>query len=141
MKYFTINELCASSTAKAKNINNTPSESIKAHLKEFVENLLDPIREELGYPIIVNSGYRCLALNKAVGGAPTSAHTIGYASDIHCKAESLAKMYSRILNFLTRNNIPYDQLIYERSKTSVWIHIGYKNQKGLQRKQHFNLNV
>lgn len=45
MKYFTIQELCNSVTAKAKGIDNTPTEEIKKHLTELVENLLDPLRE------------------------------------------------------------------------------------------------
>ena len=72
MKYFTINELIASDVAKNNNINNIPNQQEKNNLTALVDNILDPLREAYGKPIKVNSGYRCDALNKAVGGSKTS---------------------------------------------------------------------
>lgn len=74
MKYFTIKELCASDTARRKGIENEPTSEIVRNLTALVDNILDPLREAWGKPIIVNSGYRCDALNKAVGGVPSSQH-------------------------------------------------------------------
>jgi len=68
MKYFTINELCKSSVASKKKIDNTPSEEVKVNLERLINEVLDPIREEFGKPITVTSGYRCSKLNKEVGG-------------------------------------------------------------------------
>ena len=59
MKYFTIVELTKSATASRRGIDNTPSSTIKANLTELVDNILDPLREAWGAPIIVSSGYRC----------------------------------------------------------------------------------
>lgn len=56
MKYFTIEELVRSDTAKKLRINNSPSEKIEFNLREFIEKILDPIREDWGSPIYVNSG-------------------------------------------------------------------------------------
>ena len=55
-------------------------------MKVFVENLLDPLREIIDEPIAVNSGFRTLTVNKAIGGAqnPISQHTKGEAADIEC---------------------------------------------------------
>ena len=64
MKYFTIEELCYSDTAKKHKIDNTPNEEIIEHLTEFTENVLDKLREVWGSPIKVSSGYRCDELNK-----------------------------------------------------------------------------
>ena len=58
-KYFTLAELLRSDTAKKKNIDNTPSWDVVAHLGELVEKLLDPLRAAYGTPIRVSSGYRC----------------------------------------------------------------------------------
>ena len=92
MKYFTMQECTYSSTAVAKGIDNTPTPEIEAHIVESVETLLDPLREAwethckqngLGkVGINISSGYRCLELNKAVGGSSTSAHRYGYAFDL-----------------------------------------------------------
>lgn len=72
MKYFTIKELCKSTTAEQLGIDNSPNSEIVNNLKQLVEYILDPLRERYGKPIHVNSGYRCPALNKAVNGSKTS---------------------------------------------------------------------
>ena len=82
MKYFTIEELCKSQVASTKAINNLPTKDITLNLTNLVLKILDPLREKYGKPIIVNSGYRCPELNKAVGGSKTSDHQYGLAADI-----------------------------------------------------------
>lgn len=82
MKYFTIEEMTKSSTAKANGIDNTPSEEGVLKLQKLIEAVLDPLREWYGKPIKVNSGYRCEALNKAVGGSDTSQHCFDQNTEI-----------------------------------------------------------
>lgn len=82
MKYFTITELTKSSTAAAKGIDNTPSKEIIVNLTTLVDKVLDPLREWYGKPIYVTSGYRCEALNKAVGGVATSYHCFDKNTEI-----------------------------------------------------------
>lgn len=120
MKYFTITELSQSSTATQKGIDNTPNPDIIKNLESLVEHILDPLREKFGKPIIVNSGYRCPALNKAVGGSKTSHHMTGLAADI--TGGSVAK--NRILFSLIQElDLPFDQLIDE--KNYKWIHVSF----------------
>ena len=82
MQHFTIQELSASATAERLAIDNTPPHAARKMLTILIEQLLDPIRRRYGAPIIVTSGYRCPALNTAVGGALNSHHIIGCAADI-----------------------------------------------------------
>lgn len=120
MKYFTIKELCKSSTAIQKGIDNTPNSEIVNNLKKLVEYILDPLRERYGKPIHVNSGYRCPALNKAVNGSKTSHHMTGLAADI--TAGSVAK--NKILfNLIQELDLPFDQLIDE--KNFSWVHVSF----------------
>lgn len=121
MKYFTIKELCNSSTAKKLKINNSPSQEITNNLTRLIEVVLDPIRELYGKPIIVSSGYRCLALNKAVKGAINSFHTKGYAADLQGKSNEETK---KIFEIAKRLGI-YNELFYESSKNAIWVHIAY----------------
>lgn len=79
--YFTLEELTRSSIAKQYGIDNTPSPKIIQNL-EYVISRLNPIREEFGEPIYINSGYRCEKLNKKVGGSTNSAHKKGLAVDM-----------------------------------------------------------
>ena len=120
MKYFTIEELTRSTTASLRGIDNTPSQQVINNLIELVDNVLDPLREAWGKPIKVNSGYRCCALNKAVGGVPASQHMLGQAADITGGSrEANRELYS----LLKRLNLPVDQAINEHDFT--WLHISY----------------
>ena len=120
MKYFTINELCKSTTAVQKGISNSPNSQIVNNLEQLVEHILDPLREEYGKPIKVNSGYRCPALNNAVGGSKTSHHMLGLAADITGGSKIENKKLFKLAQTL---DLPFDQLIDESNFS--WIHISY----------------
>lgn len=120
MKYFTIKELCKSSTATQKRIDNSPNQDIVNNLELLVDNVLDPLRERYGKPIIVNSGYRCPALNKAVKGSKTSSHMKGLAADITVGSPSKNKI---LFNLIKDMDLPYDQLIDESNYN--WVHVSY----------------
>ena len=117
MKYFTLNELTYSSTAKQKGINNTPNTTIKANLINLVDNILDPLREAYGKPIVVTSGYRCLELNKAVKGAPKSQHVKGEAADIRTQSDK-PEDNKKLFDLALKLNLPFDQLIDEYKFTT-----------------------
>lgn len=128
MKYFTIEEMTKSSTAKANGIDNTPNQTAIDNLTKLIEIVLDPLREWYGKPIRVNSGYRCKVLNKAVGSkAKNSQHLYGEATDITAgsKAEN-----EKLFNYI-KDNLPFDQLINESDFS--WVHVSYR--EGRLRKQ------
>ena len=140
MKYFTITELCCSDTAIEKGIDNTAPPQVRVNLSILVNNLLDPLREAWRSPIKVTSGFRCGVLNRAVGGQSTSAHLYGYAADVVPMNGNM----SEFKEFVTRwaQGKKFDQILLEKdSKGREWVHIGYKNGKGLQRGQLRVLNV
>lgn len=137
-KSFSLAELTNSNTAKSRGINNTAPPKVVKNMKDLATNLLQPLRDHIGLPIKVNSGYRSPALNKAVGGVSNSSHLTGYAVDIVCPSYGNAKEFCRYIEkFLKENNIPFDQLIYEYG---TWVHLGYKSNAGLQRKQVLTIN-
>lgn len=121
MKYFTVKELSRSVTATQKGIDNTPNSEIIKNLEMLVDHILDPLREKYGKAIIVNSGYRCEALNKAVGGSKTSQHRFGLAADITAKSKEENK---KLFNLILKLDLPFDQLIDEKNYS--WIHVSYK---------------
>ena len=133
MKYFTINELCKSTTAKKNKIDNTPSEEIIENLTEFTEEVLDKLREVWGSPIKVSSGFRCEKLNKKIGGSKTSSHLKGYAADLVPVNGDIDGLVECAIELSKTFN--YDQIIDEYSGNKHWLHIGYKNLKGQQRKE------
>lgn len=106
MKYFSISELTYSTKARELHIDNTPfSYTIIDNLTNLIDNLLDSIRDMWGKPLHVNSGYRCSALNKAVGGKPTSQHLKGEAADITTgsKAEN-----EKLFEMIKASGLVYD---------------------------------
>ena len=123
MVYFTMDELCASETAKRLQIDNKPPREVVKNLERLVERVLDPARLWLGKPIIVTSGYRCEVLNNAVGGVANSHHCLGMAADI--KAANVVT--TRQLFNLIRDYLDYDQLIWEQG--GRWIHVSYVNRR------------
>ena len=129
MRHFTLQELTRSDTARRLGINNTPPASAIQALHELVDNVLDPLREAWGGPIQVNSGYRCPALNKAVGGSPYSQHQRSEAADITVGAPSANR---RLLALIKRLDLPVDQCIDE--KGCRWIHVSHR--KGHNRRQY-----
>ena len=131
MKYFSIKEMTKSNTATAKGIDNTPDQTITDNLTKLIEAVLDPLREWYSKPIIVNSGYRCEALNKAIGGAKSSQHMLGEAADITVGSkEENEKLFDYI-----KDNLEFDQLINESDFS--WVHVSYG--EGRLRKQVLEL--
>lgn len=122
MKHFTIEELTASPTAKRKGIRNTPGMTETKNLFALVNNILDPLREAYGKPIIVTSGYRCYLLNRAVGGATSSQHTKGQAADIRTLSDK-REDNKQLFDLIRELKLPFDQLINEYNYD--WVHVSF----------------
>ena len=138
MKYFTIQELTASATAERLAIDNTPPRAAQQMLTVLVEQLLDPIRRRYGAPIIVTSGYRCPALNTAVGGVANSHHIVGCAADITTGSiERNRALFALIIEMQAAHAIRFTQLIAEKGYR--WLHISYV--PGMPRNQIIDVNI
>ena len=134
MKYFTLKELTDSSSAKKHGIVNVPSIKEEFNLVSLVDNILDPLREAYGKPIIVTSGFRCNLLNKILGGSKTSQHMTGQAADIRTK-EDTPEENKKLFDLAIELDLPFDQLIDEYNYN--WIHISYSPK---HRKQILHIN-
>lgn len=128
-KYFTINELTKSATAQRLHINNNPTQEVKDNLNKLIDNVLDPLRELYGKPIIVNSGYRCTKLNKAIGGAKNSQHLVGQASDIRT-VQNTKESNKELFDLIKNSKLPFDQLINEYDYN--WVHVSYSSRNRRQ---------
>lgn len=122
MKFFTIKELTKSDAAKRSRINNVPTKQEEQNLIALVNNILDPLREAYGKPIIVTSGFRCERLNKLVKGSKTSQHRFGQAADIRT-VEDTKEENKKLFELIKELNLPFDQLINEYDFD--WIHVSY----------------
>ena len=144
-KNFNYSELIASNTATRLGIDNTPDEIIKKNLKDSVINLHQKVRDLLGYPMTISSGYRCHKLNVKVGGAvdkygkSTSDHCYGYAIDFTCPRFGTPQEIVKFLSKeLPKRGIPFHNLILEFPQSpNSWVHLSWKNRNGAQKNKNF----
>ena len=119
--HFTLAELTRTSHTT---ISNTPSLAGILNLVQLCIFILEPARAEFGEPIFITSGYRCKELNAAVGGVPNSNHLFGRAADIRVSSRANGQ---RLFAILAKNpNI--DELFWEHSKNSQWLHVAWSSQ-------------
>ncbi len=120
-RFFTLEELTFSNTAKAEGINNQPPATEIESLRALCTAVLDPLREAVGRPIKVTSGYRGPALNRRVGGATKSQHLNGQAADIQAPGLPVVELFKAVI----RLGLPFDQIIYEVKGASKWVHVSH----------------
>jgi hypothetical protein len=117
---FWLSEFFKSDTALRKGIDNTPTPEALANIRTLLGPGMQRIREFLGAPVSISSGYRSPALNKAVGGSQTSQHSKGQAADFTApSAGDPLKICRKLLEH--RDEIGFDQLIYE----GTWVHVSF----------------
>jgi hypothetical protein len=131
-KNLSLAEVVRSESAKRRSINNTPTKEHLDNLVSIALNVFQPIRDHFLTPIHISSGYRSVALNKAVGGSSTSQHSKGQALDIDMDGTKLTN--KQIFDYI-KDNLEFDQLIWEFGTDSNpdWVHVSYV--KGKNRKQ------
>ena len=137
-EHMTLGELTKTKTG----IKNVPNEEQVNNLKRLcgwleqlrlrynqMRNGNEEMRNEVGeYPIIINSGFRSPAVNKAVGGATLSNHLTGCAVDIRCIGIEQALRYAAILLDISDiNKEDYDELLIEQKAHVIWIHFAVKS--------------
>ena len=137
--HFTLGELCKTKTG----IENVPNEAQVENLKRMC-GWLERLREKSSLtpnpspkgegskykdtPIIINSGYRSEAVNRAVGGALNSNHLMGCAVDIHVTGmEQLIRYAAILLDISDERQENFDELLLERSpKGTYWLHFAVR---------------
>jgi zinc D-Ala-D-Ala carboxypeptidase len=116
--HFTLAQLTASETAASCGIDNTPPSDIVANLRTLAAQL-ERVRSLLGHALDISSGYRCPALNEAVGGAASSQHCQGLAVDFECPAFGSPADIARAI---AGSDIAFDTLILEYGR---WVHLSF----------------
>jgi len=120
---FSLHEMTKSDAALRHGIDNTPDDEALENLRILCENVLQPIRNELG-PVKVNSGYRGPEVNRAVGGAKNSDHMKGMAADIEIPSMPNAELAEWI-----SENLDFTQVILEFYTPGIpdsgWVHVSY----------------
>lgn len=131
-EHFKLSEFLRSATAEKLGIPNIPLKRDIPAMQNLCERSLEPLRQALGLPILISSGYRCPLLNAAVKGVQNSQHIRGEAADITIPrqhrpfAHSTDEQAVRLLYKYAKEYSDYDQLILEHYGSSWWLHISCK---------------
>ena len=129
-----LKELTKSESATRFEISNEPTEEALSNLQKLATNILQPVRDHFGKPLIITSGYRSPELCLKIGSTTTSQHTKGQAADFE-----IGGIANKDLSDWIHQNLDYDQLILEFWKpedaNSGWVHCSFKGE-GLNRKQY-----
>lgn len=122
--HITLAEATKSQTAVRKGINNTPSATELQRMRIVAMRVFEPVREFIGQPLLVSSFFRCIELNKAIGGASTSQHALGEAIDIDGDPYGVSN--KEIFDYI-RKKLVFDQLIWEFGNDNEpdWVHVSY----------------
>ena len=119
-RFFKVSEFLRSDTAARLGIDNTPSDIIIANLSILANSLLLKPRMAMGIPFEISSGYRCNALNKAVGGVPNSYHLQGKACDLVFNNKHLLQEAAKLIV----QQPLCDLVLLENAKSShPWLHV------------------
>lgn len=118
--YFNLSEFVISQVAERHGYRNEPNDTQIKNLSYLCVNVLQPLREIIHMPIIINSGFRSFDVNIAVGGRFNSQHLEGKAADFVVPSMNLVDVFNIVLQRLS-----FDQLIYEFEK---WIHVSWNGE-------------
>lgn len=133
--HFSLEEMTRSATATQCGIPNEPGIAFISNLQHLCQEVLEPLREHVGKPIHVSSGYRCRELNQLVGGVPNSQHMKGEAADLIVPTPAIGREW---LAWIEKNCKHFDQAILERNKKGAWwLHVSCRRELHMNRHQAF----
>lgn len=121
--HFTFGELTVTDNRNLIIQNETEAQQYINNLTRLCADVLEPVRELIGVPIHINSGFRCLDLNNFINGSKTSQHCHGEAADTIYLGFALKEAFNTIA--FGDNTIPFSQIIFEFGR---WIHLGVIDQ-------------
>lgn len=136
---FTLEELIRSNAAERMGFDNVPKdEKVVENLRSLCLEVLQPLRDYVGAPVHINSGYRCPELNMAVGGVKNSQHCRGEAADIRIVSPKQGREWAAWIE----DNCRFDQMLLERNKSgAVWLHVSCKRDASKNRQSFKILKV
>lgn len=122
--HFELEELCKTTHKDLAETNLEEAKKIMGRMYQLA-GFAERVRGIIGKPLIVNSGFRCVKLNNAVGGSLTSQHLYAEAIDIRVSGKSATELFQ----IIAASDLKYDQLILEKVGSSQWVHVSIGSKK------------
>ena len=123
-EHISYNEAIKSNTATRLGIKNDPNEDQLNNMVKLAEQIFEPLRTYANGPIKVNSFFRSVELNKAIGGSSKSQHCHGQAMDID---DTFGKATNAEMYHFIKEHLDFDQMIWEfgDDDNPAWVHVSY----------------
>lgn len=122
--HFTIQELAGTSVVKYQKLNLLKAQEQMGKMYQLA-GFAERVREIVGKPLIINSGYRCVELNNYLKGSLTSQHLLAEAIDIKVSGKTANELFQIIV----ASDLKYDQLILEKVGNAQWVHVSIGSKK------------
>ena len=122
--HFTIQELAGTSVTKYQKLNLLKAQEQMGKMYQLA-GFAERVREIVGKPLIINSGYRCVELNNYLKGSLTSQHLLAEAIDIRVSGKTANELFQIIVV----SDLKYDQIILEKVGTAQWVHVSIGSKK------------
>ena len=126
--HFTLDDLSCTTNKEYKELNLKRAEKNLGKMY-MLAGFAERVREIVGKPLIITSGYRCDSLNKAVGGSPTSQHKLGEAIDFKVRGMTNSQVSCKLIG----SDLKFQQLIIESSGGAEWVHISIGSKREVLR--------
>lgn len=122
--FFRVSEFIRSATATRRGLSNVPNAAAMTNLRHVLAPGMERVRNLLGVPVQITSGYRAPEVNAAVGGSSASQHVLGLAADFIAPDFGTPRSIARYL-MTHAPEVRFDQLIFE----GTWVHISFVTDK------------
>ena len=123
-EHFELEEMACTTHKELAKTNLEEAKKIMGRMYQLA-GFAERIREIVGKPLIINSGFRCVKLNNRVGGSLTSQHIYGEALDVRVSGKSATELFQ----IIAASDLKYDQLILEKVGSSQWVHVSIGSKK------------
>jgi zinc D-Ala-D-Ala carboxypeptidase len=117
---FWLSEFLRSDSATRHGVSNAPTPEAERNLRVVLAPGMQRIRDVLGTPIQITSGYRSPEVNRLVRGSKTSQHLEGLAADFVSPSFGTPRTVAGYL-LLRKEQVRFDQLIFE----GTWCHVSF----------------
>lgn len=121
---FTLEELAGTNNERYREKNLAEAQKQMGKMYQLA-GFAERIREIVGKPIIINSGYRCVQLNNVLRGSLTSQHLLAEALDIRVNGKTASELFQIIV----ASDLKYDQIILEKVGNAQWVHVSIGSKK------------
>lgn len=122
--HFTLEELARTDNERYREKNLAEAQKQMGKMYQLA-GFAERIREIVGKPIIINSGYRCVQLNNILKGSLTSQHLLAEAIDIKVNGKEASELFQ----ILVASDLKYDQIILEKVGNARWVHVSIGSKK------------